>query len=142
VLYNLYTNNIPVPGPHIASGKTPQKKEKPFHRERREETFRRATEEEPSPRMDRSNRCHVYGMNSVTCRPTGHEASRMRSVFLVQRPEKVRAGIHTSRKVVMCGHVEQWSWLYLAAKPKCMVVHSCCHVVSSHRDMAVFKCFE
>jgi len=28
--------------------------------ERREETFRRATEEDPSPRMDRSNRCHVY----------------------------------------------------------------------------------
>uniref|UniRef100_A0A8C2ZFW0 Thymus, brain and testes associated n=1 Tax=Cyclopterus lumpus TaxID=8103 RepID=A0A8C2ZFW0_CYCLU len=63
-LYNLYTYDIPVPGPHIESGKTPPKNL--FHRETREETFRRATEEDPSPRMNRSNRCHVYRMNSVT----------------------------------------------------------------------------
>jgi len=40
--------DIPVPGPHI--GKTPQKtQKKPFHREKREKPFRRATEEDPSP---------------------------------------------------------------------------------------------
>jgi len=43
-LYNLYSYDIPVPGPHIGSAKTPEK---------REETIRRATEEDPSPRMDR-----------------------------------------------------------------------------------------
>jgi len=37
------------PGPHIGSGKTTQEIEKTFHGERREETFRRATEEDPSP---------------------------------------------------------------------------------------------
>jgi len=42
--------DIPVSGPRIGSGKTPKK---PFHREKREETFRRATEEDSSPRMDR-----------------------------------------------------------------------------------------
>jgi len=30
VLYNLYTYDIPVPGPHIGSGKTPKKKKIPF----------------------------------------------------------------------------------------------------------------
>jgi len=30
--------------------------------ERKEESFRRATEEAPSCRMDRINRCHVTGM--------------------------------------------------------------------------------
>jgi len=30
VLYNLHTYDIPVPGPHIGSGKTPKKKIKPF----------------------------------------------------------------------------------------------------------------
>jgi len=38
-LYNLYTYDIPVPEPHIGSQKTPQIK--PFHREKREETFRK-----------------------------------------------------------------------------------------------------
>jgi len=36
--------DIPVPEPHIGSGKTT------LHEEKREETFRRATEEDPSPR--------------------------------------------------------------------------------------------
>jgi len=30
----LYTDDIPVPGPHIGSGKTPKKKKKPFHGEK------------------------------------------------------------------------------------------------------------
>jgi len=59
-LFNLYTYNIPILWPHIESGETPKKSKKPFHREKREETFRRAAEEDPSPRMDRSNRWHVY----------------------------------------------------------------------------------
>jgi len=37
---------IPVPGPYIGSGNTLKQ---PFRREKREETFRRATEEDPSP---------------------------------------------------------------------------------------------
>jgi len=45
-LYNLYTYDIPDLWPHIGSGKTPKQ---PFDREKREETFRRATEEDPSP---------------------------------------------------------------------------------------------
>jgi len=50
-LYNLYTYDIPVPGPHIGSGKTPKKIEKKtIHKEKREEPFRRATEEDPSIR--------------------------------------------------------------------------------------------
>jgi len=48
-LYNLYTYDIPVPGPHIGSEKTLKKYNKSFQREKREETFRRATEEDPSP---------------------------------------------------------------------------------------------
>jgi len=39
--------DIPVPKPHIGSGKTPKQ---PSTGEKREETFRRATEEDPSPR--------------------------------------------------------------------------------------------
>jgi len=31
-LYNLYTYNIPVSGPHIGSEKTPKKQKKLFHR--------------------------------------------------------------------------------------------------------------
>jgi len=38
--------DIPVPKPHIGSGRTPKQ---PFTGEKREETFRRATEEDPSP---------------------------------------------------------------------------------------------
>jgi len=38
--------NIPVPKLHIGSGKTPKQ---PFTGKKREETFRRATEEDPSP---------------------------------------------------------------------------------------------
>jgi len=38
--------DIPVPGPHIGSGKTPPKN---FYRGKSEEPFRRATEEDPSP---------------------------------------------------------------------------------------------
>jgi len=53
----LISRHSPVPGPHIGSGKTPQKTER---------AFKGATEEDPSPRMDRSNRCHVDRMNSVT----------------------------------------------------------------------------
>jgi len=60
--YNLYAYDSTVPGPHNRSGKT----EKKLSRGKREETLRRATEEDPSPRMGRSNRCHVYRMNSVT----------------------------------------------------------------------------
>jgi len=43
----LYTYDIPVPGPHIGSGKTPPKKQeiKKHSQEKREETLRRATEE-------------------------------------------------------------------------------------------------
>jgi len=48
--------DIPVPGLHIGSGKTLKK---PFDREKREETFRRATEEDRSP-DGQKNRCHVY----------------------------------------------------------------------------------
>jgi len=60
-LYNLYTSDIPVPGPHIGSGKTPQKNRKnSFTGKKVKTTFRRTTEEDPSPRMDRSDRCHVY----------------------------------------------------------------------------------
>jgi len=33
--------------------KRPRNRKKTFHREKREETFRRATKEDPSPRMDR-----------------------------------------------------------------------------------------
>jgi len=51
-LYNLYTYDIPVPGPHIGSRKTPKK----FHREK---YFRRATEEVPCPGWTEA-RCHVY----------------------------------------------------------------------------------
>jgi len=65
-LYNLYTDNIPVPGPHRGSGKTPKTEKTLTTKKRRKETFRRATEEDPSPRMDRSNRCYVYRMNNVT----------------------------------------------------------------------------
>jgi len=38
--------DIPVPEPHIGSGKNSQTT---FQRKEREETFRRATEEDPSP---------------------------------------------------------------------------------------------
>jgi len=38
--------DIPVPEPHIGSGTTPKQ---PFTGKKREETFRRATEEDPSP---------------------------------------------------------------------------------------------
>jgi len=38
--------DIPDPEPHIGAGKTPKQS---FHGEKREETFRRATEEDPSP---------------------------------------------------------------------------------------------
>jgi len=38
--------DIPAPKPHIGSGKTPKQ---PFTGEKREETFRRATEEDPCP---------------------------------------------------------------------------------------------
>jgi len=38
--------DIPVSELHIGSGTTPKQL---FHRERREETFRRATEKDPSP---------------------------------------------------------------------------------------------
>jgi len=41
-IYNLYSYDILVPGPHIGSGKN-------LSREKREETFSRATEEDPSP---------------------------------------------------------------------------------------------
>jgi len=47
-LYKLNTYDIPVPGPHIGSEKTP-KTEKNLYGVKREETFRRATEENPSP---------------------------------------------------------------------------------------------
>jgi len=36
---------------------------KTFQGDKREETFRRATEEDPSLRIDRSNRCHVFRRN-------------------------------------------------------------------------------
>ena len=66
-LNSLYTYDIPVPGPHIGSGKTPPKKISgktlSQGKKRGEETWGRATEEDPSPRMDRSNRCHVYRIN-------------------------------------------------------------------------------
>jgi len=39
--------------------KNSPKREKIFHWEKREETFRRATDEDPSPRLDKSNRCHA-----------------------------------------------------------------------------------
>jgi len=42
----LQSVDIPVPEPHIGSGKTPKQL---FMGKKREETFRRATEEAPSP---------------------------------------------------------------------------------------------
>jgi len=45
VLYNLHID-IPAPKPHIGSGKSPKQ---PFTGKKREEAFRRATEEGPSP---------------------------------------------------------------------------------------------
>jgi len=45
----VYTSDIPVPGPHIGSGKTSRNRKNPFTWKKREETFRRATEEDPSP---------------------------------------------------------------------------------------------
>jgi len=59
--YNLYTYDISVPGPHIASRKTPEKIEKNLHRGKSEEPFRRATEEDPSLQDGQKNRCHVTG---------------------------------------------------------------------------------
>jgi len=44
----------------LTSDKEKLKKWKTFSRGKREETFRRATEADPSPRIDGSNRCHVY----------------------------------------------------------------------------------
>jgi len=44
--------DIPVPGPHRTRKNSP----KNFTGEKREETFRGATEEDPSPQMDRSKR--------------------------------------------------------------------------------------
>jgi len=44
--FTIYTYDIPVPEPHNGSGQTPKQ---PFPGEKREETFRRATEEDPSP---------------------------------------------------------------------------------------------
>jgi len=58
-LYNLYTYDLPLPGPHMGSRKTPKNEKKPFQGEKRGATFKRATEEDPSPWEDRSNKCHV-----------------------------------------------------------------------------------
>jgi len=44
--------------------KIPRNRKKTFTGKQREETFREATEEDPSPRVDR--RCHVYRMKSIT----------------------------------------------------------------------------
>jgi len=48
-LYSVYVYDIPVPGPHIGLGEIPQKIEKNLSCGKKEETFRRATEEDPSP---------------------------------------------------------------------------------------------
>jgi len=58
---NLYTNNIPVPGAHVASGKTPKKYKKPFTGKKGRNLQERNRGGSLS-RMDRSNRCHVYRM--------------------------------------------------------------------------------
>jgi len=44
-LYNLYRYDIPVPGPHIGSGKNSQEnRKKAFTGDKKEKTFRRATD--------------------------------------------------------------------------------------------------
>jgi len=51
-LYSLYTYDIPVPGAHIGSGKTPPKT---LDGIKREDTFKKDTEEDP-----------VYTINNIT----------------------------------------------------------------------------
>jgi len=65
-LYNLYTYDIPDLWPHIRSGKTPKKstQKKLSQGKKREETFRRATEEDPSPGWTEDRR-HVTRRNQL-----------------------------------------------------------------------------
>jgi len=45
--------------------KLPKNRKQTFTGKKIEETFRRATEEDPSPQMDRSNISHVYRWTSL-----------------------------------------------------------------------------
>jgi len=57
--------DIPVPGPHIGSGKTPKQ---PFTGKKRQETFRRATEEDSSPGWTEGQiRVKTHSLNMTEC---------------------------------------------------------------------------